>query len=295
MARKEIYEPNVLREVARWYHEEFLLKIEMRERLRQKYGRDFDDRAIDRILIQAAERGAVKIHYPKTLLDGQLSEKLCRKYPDRLLKVIVVGYDSDRDSYDDLLAMWGHAAARYFDELVAASDRTKALHIGISGGETLMAFAASVSERKRPTVHIHTLALIGCAEGAALEPFIEGKVPQSTPTHVDPLVNAEILFSKCGRSPGRCHFVTVPPSSATTRRGILEELHKLAKHPNIENALKWMDSVTVAFAGLGMIRGDMRDPQRANQLSMTGLVSSIVPPEQLQREKAAGDLSYNFF
>jgi DNA-binding transcriptional regulator LsrR (DeoR family) len=55
-------------------------------------------------------------------------------------------------------------AARFFEELVAASNPAESLHVGISGGDTLMSFAEAVKDRKRPNVHIHTLALLGRGE-----------------------------------------------------------------------------------------------------------------------------------
>ena len=200
VARKEIYEPEVLRDVARWYHQDFLLKKEMREKLKQNYGRDYDERAIDRILMQAEERGAIRISYPRELADGDLAERLCKKYD--LTKVIVVAHDSGKDSYDDLLGAWGLAAARYFEELVAGADKKTPLHVGISGGETLQAFATAVSARQRLNVHVHTLALVGRAEGAMGGPTAKSPNPKLLPTHIDPLVNAQILSGVAGECPG---------------------------------------------------------------------------------------------
>jgi DNA-binding transcriptional regulator LsrR (DeoR family) len=155
------------------------------------------------------------------------------------------------------------------------------LHVGISGGETLLSFANAVTECQREHVHIYTSALVG-----------RGRLRDEA-SHVDPLVNATVLWAKCGRLPGHCHYATVPPYDALTRGQIGGELRELLKRQPIREVIADMNRINVAFAGLGLVKPT--NPGLANQLTMTGLLEEIVPREALDREGATGDLAYCLF
>jgi DNA-binding transcriptional regulator LsrR (DeoR family) len=113
---------------------------------------------------------------------------------------------------------------------------------------------------------------------------------------VDPIVNATILWSKCGREPGHCHYATVPPYDGIKRGGIEIELKRLSGLQPIQEVLMEMRKITVVFIGLGVVQPDfIQDPRSANQLTMTGLLEHVVRADILGREKAVGDLSYCLF
>jgi DNA-binding transcriptional regulator LsrR (DeoR family) len=182
----------------------------------------------------------------------------------------------DADEYDDLLARWGQEAARYFEQLVGEGEA----HIGISAGETLLSFVNAVREHPPKQVHIYTTALIG-----------QGELDKDD-SHVDPLVNAQMLWSKCGRIPGRCHYATVPPYDGLTREQITEELKELSRRQPIRDVIERMNGITVAFVGLGLANTPWRE---RNQITMTGLLRQIVAPKKLEAEGAVGDLAYCLF
>jgi DNA-binding transcriptional regulator LsrR (DeoR family) len=222
---------------------------------------------------EARVRGIVRIDYP-AVCENVLEQRLCEAYP-HLQKVIVVP-DEDGFSYSDFLTRWGFEAAKYFQELLNEGE----VHFGISGGETLLSFVNAVPDRPRQQVQIYTTALIG-----------RGELDEKD-SHVDPLVNAQLLWSKCGRFPGHCHYATVPPYDGVTREQVADELRELQQRQPIRDVITRMDKITVAFVGLGLV--NTRRPER-NQITMTGLLRPIVPPERLQREGAIGDLAYCLF
>ena len=271
MSKREVFEIEQLRKVARWFYDEGVEKKVIRQRLEIETGRKVEIRRVTVMLKQARDRGVVRIDYPP-VLENQLENQLKDRFP-HLQKVIVV---PDEDEYGDLLTRWGQEAARYFEQLVGEGET----HFGISGGETLLSFVNAVPEHFRKQVHIHTTALIG-----------RGELNEED-SHVDPLVNAQILWSKCGRIPGRCHYATVPPYDGVTREQIAEELRELSQRQPIHDVVKRMDDITVFFSGLGLANTPRRE---RNQLTMTGLLRPIIPPKKLEHEGAIGDLAYCLF
>lgn len=273
------FEEANLRRVAKWFYVEELTKRFIRERLQEESGQRVEIRNIDTMLLKARRQGIVVIdfpekHSPQRLLEDQLKDKF-----DHLQRVIVIP-TKDGQKYSELLMRWGEAAAEYFEELVSES---KELHVGISGGETLLSFANAVTEFPRKQVHIHTAALIG-----------RGRLPDKA-SHVDPLVNATILWTKCGRVPGHCHYATVPPYDALMREDIAAELHDLSERQPIREVILDMNKINVAFAGLGLAKATAPDPERLNQLTMTGLLEPMITPDTLAKEGAMGDLAYCLF
>jgi DNA-binding transcriptional regulator LsrR (DeoR family) len=272
MSEPELYKSELLRRVAKWLYDEGLEITEIRDRLRIEIGRPkLDTRTVKKMLKLARSSGVVRIEYPP-VLENQMESQLREIHP-HLQKVIVM---PDADEYDDLLARWGDEAARYFEQLVGEGEA----HIGISGGETLLSFVNAVHEHPRKQVHIYTTALIG-----------RGELDKED-SHVDPLVNAQMLWSKCGRIPGRCHYATVPPYDGLTREQIAEELRELSRRQPIREVIERMNDITVAFVGLGLANTPRRE---RNQITMTGLLRQIVAPKKLEGEGAVGDLAYCLF
>jgi len=216
--------------------------------------------------------GLVRIEIAETIECGEENE--LKGHFKHLRDIIVV--PTAQGPYTELLTLWGIEAAHYFDKITQRGKH----HVGISGGETLLKFCESLSSRPRDNIHIHTTALIG--RGVLAE----------TASHIDPIVNASILWSRCGRIPGRCHYATVPPyEQGLARDQIAAELRNLAARKPIRDVIKRMDDITIAFAGLGLVK-PIASASEINQLTMTGLLEPVISPETLAREGAFADLAY---
>jgi len=267
-----------LRQVAKWYYEGPLKKRLTNKEIAERLGMEV--RNVNKMLEQAEELGIVKIQIPETLLDCGPARDLQRKF-DHLKEIITVPWYF-QEEYPNLLKRWGVAAAVYFETL---ADKGDELHVGITGGETLFEFCEAVSTKRRPNVHIYTTALVG-----------RGRLVD-TASHIDPLVNAQILWAKCGRINGHIHYATVPPYGDLTRAGIAKELDGLARRQPIREAIEEMDKINVAFAGLGLVKPEPKSEAEANtsKLTMTGLLEPMVTPEQLVAEGAIADFSNSFF
>lgn len=267
MSEPDHYEVDQLRKVAKWFYRENpkpLTKRQIAARLHVEI------RAVTRMLKQARQQKIVRIEIPETVECGEEYE--LEHYFPHLREIITV---PTAEQYPELLNLWGVEAARYFDRVTERGQH----HVGVSGGETLLHFCESLGSRRRENIHIHTTALIGRGELAA------------SASHVDPNVNATILWSKCGRVNGHCHYATVPPYDAgLTRKQIAQELRKLAERTPIREVIKRMDDITVAFAGLGLVN-PKASPRHINQLTMTGLLEPIITGT-LAEEGAFADLAY---
>lgn len=272
MTEQELYEPAVLKKAAKLFYDGGRDIAQVRDQLRRDLKRPkLDGRTVRKMLERARATGVVRIEYP-AVLESQIETALKDKHP-HLRKIIIV---PDQDEYADLMALWGQEAARYFEQLVAEGEA----HFGITGGETLLSFVNAVAEHPRKHVHIYTTAFVG-----------RGELHEND-SHVDPLVNAQILWSKCGRIPGHCHYATVPPYDGGTREQVAAELDSLAQRQPIRDVIDRINLATVFFAGLGLINTPR--PER-NQVTMTGLLRQIVAPKALEQEGAVGDLSYCLF
>jgi DNA-binding transcriptional regulator LsrR (DeoR family) len=262
------YGVDQLRQVAKWFYRETpkpLTKRQIAARLH------IEIRAVTRMLKQARQQNIVRIEIPETVECGEEHE-LKRWFP-HLQEIIAV---PTADQYSELLNLWGVEAARYFDKVTERGTH----HVGVSGGETLLNFCESIGTRRRENIHIHTTALIG-----------RGVLAPSA-SHVDPNVTATILWSRCGRLSGHCHFATVPSyDEGVTRKQIAEELKALVQRKPIREVIKRMDDITLAFAGLGLVNPKAA-PRSINQLTMTGLLGPIVSPAILAQEGAFADLAY---
>jgi DNA-binding transcriptional regulator LsrR (DeoR family) len=276
--RQELYPLERLRQIAKWFYDEGRTLEFIRDRLEVETGKGPDPRTLRKMLKQARARDVVRIEFPQPRPENRLEQRIRSAFP-HLQKVIAVPVIED-ERYRDLVARWGIEAARYFDELVLESSD---LHVGISGGETLLTFANSVREHPRRGVHIHTTALIG-----------RGRLKENS-SHIDPLVNATALWLKCGCLPGHCSYATVPPYDSIDRSAVLREVDRFAKRPAIEAVLGEMNKISVAFVGLGLVNPPKLTESAVNQLTMTGLLEDIVSPATLAEEGALADLSCCIF
>jgi|GEM_PF-1230246 len=267
-------------EAARLYYEKELPKQKIAQRL------GIDAREVTWLLNEARRLRLVRIDI-LAMAEGELEQKLRGKFPHLEKTLIVSGPPiTTADQYSRMLRKWALVAADYFNELVDHHARSKPLHVGISGGETLLEFVNAVPERVRPNVYIHTTALVG-----------HGRLHKAA-NHILPIVNASVLWSRCGRLPGNhVEYATVPPydvakPGAEARAAVEAELDKLAANRPIREVIEAMNGLDVAFAGIGMVN-PKATPALRNRISMTGLLHSIVTPDQLEAEGAIADFSYN--
>lgn len=274
MPKQELYPIELLSKIARWFYDEGRRLEYIRGRLKIETGKGPDVRTLRKMLQQARARDVVRIEFPEPRRESRLEHRIRVRFPH--LENVIVVPEIEGERYKDLVTRWGLEAAKYFDQLVLESSE---LHIGISGGETLLTFANSVREQPRHGVYIHTTALIG-----------RGRLKENS-SHIDPLVNATVLWLKCGRLPGHCSYATVPPYDSIDRAAVSREIDRFAKRPAIEAVLDDMNKIGVAFVGLGLVNPPKLGESAVNQLTMTGLLEDIVSPATLAGEGALADLS----
>ena len=193
---KEVPNTEQMLTVARLFYKNELTKQEIARRER------IDSRKVTALLKEAREQGLVRINIFETT-ESHLISRVQKKYP-HLLNVLIVSGPETKTArqYGEFLKRAALVGANYFDELVRQHDQKKRgqpLHVGISGGETLLEFVNAVPQRDRENVYIHVTALVGT-----------GRLHKST-SLVHPIVTASILWSRAGSLPGHCEYATVSP------------------------------------------------------------------------------------
>lgn len=243
---------------------------------------------VTKILKEAQQQGVVRIQIHETVESG-LEQSLRAKYPHLQRALIAVGGQiTTADKHEELHHRWAVMAADYFDELYENQPDDKPMHVGLTGGEHVLEFVNAVPERDRRNLYIHVTALVGRGPLSELA------------SHVDPVVNANILWSHSGRLPGHCEYATVSPyvsrgPGPAARRAVKEEIEKVEVNQTVIGVVKAMDRIDLAFVGIGIVNPGRVHPATRNRVTMTGLLENIVTPQQLAREGAIGDLSYCFF
>jgi DNA-binding transcriptional regulator LsrR (DeoR family) len=269
--------------VARWFYKDGLSKEEIiansgihAHRLRW-------------LLQQAREKGIVRIdiYEPPGAAIESLENALCKKAGLHKVKIVPCSKIESEMEYAALIRRWGFEAAAYFDTL---ADTGNVLHVGVSGGETNLEAMTALPDRVRENVHFYGSALIG-----------RGRLPGNT-VHVSPSTNATIAWTRSGRLPGHCHFATVPPYDLRigSKLSITHELDRLAERKPIEDSIREMDAINVAFPGLGPVIPGGNKPAFSkghfDRLTMTGLLEPVgISPTDLATEGAVGDVSYCLF
>lgn len=243
-----------------------------------------DIRGVTWLLNEAEAKNLVRIHIHETT-ESNLETRIKERFP-HLVRVMVVPGPPIKavPHYEFFLKRAGIMAADYFDEIVDHSQGP--LHVGISGGETILEFVNAVPERLRKNLHTHVTALVGRA-----------RIPKAA-SHISPEINATILWSRSGRLPGRGDYLTVPPyplgkPTAEARSAAREQLAELAKRRLAEAVLKPMDKIDLAFAGIGLVNPGETTPVQKARLSMTDLIQSVVSVRELEREGAVADMAYS--
>jgi DNA-binding transcriptional regulator LsrR (DeoR family) len=259
------------------FHIDHLEKVEIGRRL------NLDRHAVRRLLAEAEQQRIIRYVIDSPDDPGDLEQRLLQRFPHLKRVIIVSGNPATEDGYLELLKAWGKAAAGYFDELVDGHQGQN-LRVGISGGETLTHFANSVSDRLRRSVHVSALSLV--ARGP-----IRG-------SHVEPMINASILWFRSGRQPGHCQYVTISPydiESIGQKRPhlVLEkvqtEMTRLAEMSAVEDHIRDLDDIDVAFASIATVEPPS-SPLKTLPDRMRGLViSCLFPPTGLLRHHTAVD------
>ncbi len=266
-------------DVARLYYE----KEQPKQKIARRFG--MDAREVTWLLNEARRLRLVRIDI-LALAEGDLEARIREKFP-HLEKVVIVegGEVKTIKDYEGLLRKWALLAADYFNELYERHGRNKPFHVGVTGGSTLFEFVSAVTHLERNNVQIHTTALVG-----------RGRLYKSA-SHIDPIVNASILWSRCGGS-GICEYATVTPyefakPGPEARASVDAELERLARMKPIREVIEAMDNIDVAFAGVGMVN-PKATPALRNRISSWALLQPIVSPQQLEEvEGAVADFSYN--
>ncbi len=280
-----------IREIARLRHEQFMEPTKILNKL-QKEDPDrwhyLNRNKIAEMEKEARERGIITFSYPTAIEE---IEKLQEDLRSMLgLERVIVVENKPKEPYSSLLARWGLAAARYFEGLVCGGGPGGGnLIVGISGGQTLNFFANAVTPHRREHVQIHTLALIG-----------QGRPPsvisdQEVPAHVNPIVNATILWSKCGAIQGNLHYATVAPFDELNPRSLFSIKKSAKDNARIRAAIEAMRQIHVFFTGLGQISKSTGNAEFDSTLSISELLRGFKTPKDLRDDGVVGDIGYNLF
>lgn len=237
---------NIVRRVAQLHYNEHRTAQEISRLLK------IDRRQVPLALEEAARLGVVRIYVEGTPRASDPLEEALKSRFVHLKRVIIIPGEQivTLTQYREFLTRAAEHASRYFDELIddhlgkVYEPKKELLHVGISGGETLLEFANALPDTPRRNIVIHSMAYIGRA-----------LLPQWS-AHVDPLVNATILWSRSGRLEGRCCYATVPPYNL----GLNDSLGTLATKLNavagiepVIRALEFMNKIDIAIASLAAV------------------------------------------
>lgn len=270
---------DTLIDVARSYYIDDQQKGDIARRL------NIDSRKIVPYLLEAKRTGLVKIdiHEPPSTETLRLEDQLMTRYRHlKFVRVISVRRTDKEARFAAFTRRATFEAAQLFEDFVRKGE---VLHIGMSGGETWLEFVNAVPERPRKAVYVYATTLIG-----------RGQLTMSA-SHVDAVVNATVLWSKCGREPGHNRYATVPPyDSVGTRLGIKKELEAMARRKPIETVIREMDKITLAFVGVGVIAPPHKSPRKNARLTMLSLLQPFGPSSQtLVDEGAVGEMGGSLF
>jgi DNA-binding transcriptional regulator LsrR (DeoR family) len=247
-----------------------------------------DIREVSRILRFAQEQGVVRIQIFESA-DSSLGQSIQMKYP-HLRKTFIArgGQIRTAEQFGLLLRQWAVLASDYFEELAERHPGGQPLHVAVGGGKHILEFTNAVPDRNRENVYVSISALVG-----------RGRLPKSA-TQIDPIVNASVLWTHCGYLPGHCEYATVSPyvstrPGATGREAVRIELGKVEANRTVRQVIEGMDNIDVLFGAIGVVDAGNVDPSIHDCLTISNLLHSVVTPDQLRKEGAAGSFSYCFF
>ena len=188
-----------------------------------------------------------------------------------------------------MLTNWAPLAADFFEGYLGQRKNDPEVNVGITGGDTLFEFVSALPARPRPDVRICSAAIVGRGNGINML------------QHIDPMVNATLLWAKCGR-PGFCCYATAAPYDGSVKdmKQLQAEMKSLAKREAIRETLRRMEAIDIAFVGLGVVkqtvvdRDSLKDREHLYKVSMMHLLPPKVAKEAVDRG-AVGEIGYCLF
>jgi DNA-binding transcriptional regulator LsrR (DeoR family) len=228
-------------------------------------------------------------------VQDRLRDALFEKY-SFLKDVIIVprGRIDTEEDYAKLIRRWAIAASDYFDAIVNSGglrDANNELKVSMSGGETILEIMNALDEHMRRDVFFHASAF-------------PGRSRLRFASHVDPATNATVAWARSGRLSGHCIYATIAPSElgykisdslSERKEALRREIDNAAENKPVESAIKTLDKITVAFAGLGVVTPPKGSHGLINRLTATGLLKQTISEKELADAGAVGDLAYCFF
>jgi len=237
-----------------------------------------DLRGVAWLLAQAEKFQIVNIQIHQTV-ESELEHQIRKLFPDVQRVLLVPGeHVETAPQYLEMQRRYAIATAKYFDELV---DHHKggSLHVGVSGGETVLEIVSAVPERLRKNLYIHVTSLMG-----------RGPL-QKSGNQIEPAVNASILWSRSGLVPGHCQYATVLPYTiqkpgTEARKSVAAELRALSESQPIRAVIDAMDRIQVAFLGISMVNAGRAPAALQNRVAVSAILQSIVSRKDLESEGA---------
>jgi DNA-binding transcriptional regulator LsrR (DeoR family) len=264
---------------ARMYHLEDLSKSEIATKL------GIDRRHVAELLIRARQEGLIRFDIFQSAAQ-EIERQLGERYPH--LKKIIVRPGTkitSPDQYPGHVKQMGIGAAEFFEDLPGYFPRRVNLNIGVTGGRHVLSLANALPNRERHNIYIQIPGLIG-----------RGHDPKST--HVDPIVNASLLWGKCGYLPGHCSYTTVPPyppaqPGPKARKAARTQIETVARNKAVSEVILAMDKIDVAFTGIGSVNPSV--PSALRKVVAYSLLEHVVTLPELEAEGAVGSMGYCYF
>ncbi|WP_263356143.1 sugar-binding domain-containing protein [Acidicapsa ligni] len=264
---------------ARMYHLEDLSKVEIAKKL------STNRRHVAELLTSARQEGLIRFDIFQTAAQ-ELEKQLGERYPH--MKKVIVRPGSritSPEQYPGLVKQLAIGASEFFETLPGSFPRKNTLNISVSGGRHVLAFANCIANQDRHNIRIQIPALIG-------------RGSNQSSTHINPVVNASILWARCGYLPGHCNYATVPPyppaaPGPKTRRAVREQLEALGRNQAISQVVRAMDDIDVVFTGIGSVHPKVTGSLR--KFFSFSLLEFVATPQQLESEGAAGSIGYCYY
>lgn len=267
-------------EAARMYHLEDRSKVEIAKKLKT------NTRHVTDLLKSARQQGVIKFNIFRTATQ-EMGERVREKYPHLKRAIISAGGEiSTAAQYTDMRKQSANGAADFFEKLPEYFTRKVSLNVAVSGGRQILEFVNTIPNRDRHNIYIHAAAVIG-----------RGDLQKSS--HINPIVNAAVLWSRCGYLAGHCEYATASPypprkPGPQARKDARMELEVLEQNKTIGKVVRAMDNIDVVFTRIGPMSFDGVPPNLRDQMNFS-LLESVVAPEQLAAEGAVGSMAHCFF
>lgn len=246
-----------------------------------------DRRHVDELLATARRDGLIRFDIFETAA-LELEKQFAEKYPHLKKVIIRPGVKmTDAAQYAGLVRQLAIGGSSFFEELPKYFPRKSSLTVAVSGGRIILGLVNSIAAEDRHNIYIQLPALIG-----------RGYNQKST--DIDPIVNASVLWARCGYLPGHCQYATVAPyppreSGLGARKAVRTELEKAERNEAVAKVIHGMDNIDVAFTVLGTVNADSAPAKFRGLIGTDSLLESIATSQQLEAEGAVGSMGYCFF